>query len=188
MEEERYVLMKNRKGFTLAELLIVVAIIAVLVAISIPIFSRQLEKARDAASVANLRSAYSEAMSYAIQYNGTLTGTSMTPEDNPNITLYGGPKYGGNVTAVIIKGIYLHSSSANDWSGTADNLPFYNMMTTQNMKGSKWIFDSENHGDTGNYDGYYRVEFYLWSGDLSGDLHGVYIIQQKYDAKGNIAA
>ncbi|WP_205508076.1 type IV pilin protein [Eubacterium pyruvativorans] len=33
----------NKKGFTLAELLIVVAIIAVLVAISIPIFTSQLE-------------------------------------------------------------------------------------------------------------------------------------------------
>ena len=35
---------KRNKGFTLAELLIVVAIIAVLVAISIPIFKNQLEK------------------------------------------------------------------------------------------------------------------------------------------------
>ena len=38
--------MKKKKGFTLAELLIVVAIIAVLVAISIPIFTSQLKKAR----------------------------------------------------------------------------------------------------------------------------------------------
>ena len=39
----------NKKGFTLAELLIVVAIIAVLVAIGIPIFTSQLEKSREAA-------------------------------------------------------------------------------------------------------------------------------------------
>ena len=48
------------KGFTLAELLIVVAIIGVLVAISIPIFSKQLEKARDATTLANLRNVYAE--------------------------------------------------------------------------------------------------------------------------------
>ena len=51
---------QNQKGFTLAELLIVVAIIAVLVAVSIPIFNKQLEKARDAATLANLRNVYSE--------------------------------------------------------------------------------------------------------------------------------
>ena len=49
---------RNRKGFTLAELLIVVAIIGVLVAISIPIFTSQLEKAREATDEANLRAAY----------------------------------------------------------------------------------------------------------------------------------
>lgn len=51
---------KNEKGFTLAELLIVVAIIGVLVAISIPIFTSQLEKAREATDMANIRSAYAE--------------------------------------------------------------------------------------------------------------------------------
>lgn len=54
-------LRKNEKGFTLAELLIVVAIIGVLVAISIPIFTSQLEKSRDAVTAANLRAAYAEA-------------------------------------------------------------------------------------------------------------------------------
>ncbi len=48
----------NKKGFTLAELLIVVAIIAVLVAIAIPVFTAQLEKSREATDVANIRSAY----------------------------------------------------------------------------------------------------------------------------------
>ena len=58
--------MKKSKGFTLAELLIVVAIIAVLVAIAIPIFGTQLEKAREAVDAANIRSAYAEVMTSAI--------------------------------------------------------------------------------------------------------------------------
>ena len=54
---------KNNKGFTLAELLIVVAIIAVLVAISIPIFTSQLRKARVAVNQDNARAG--EAAAYA---------------------------------------------------------------------------------------------------------------------------
>ena len=58
---------KNEKGFTLAELLIVVAIIGVLVAISIPIFTSQLEKAREATDLANIRAAYAEASVKALE-------------------------------------------------------------------------------------------------------------------------
>lgn len=50
----------NRKGFTLAELLIVVAIIAVLVAIAIPVFTTQKYKAELAVDQANIRSYYAE--------------------------------------------------------------------------------------------------------------------------------
>ena len=69
MKESNYQIMKKQywnKGFTLAELLIVVAIIGVLVAISIPIFSGQLEKAREATDAANIRSQYAEVMADAI--------------------------------------------------------------------------------------------------------------------------
>lgn len=62
----------NKKGFTLAELLVVVAIIAVLVAIAIPIFTSQLEKAREATDVANIRAAYAEVVSNELT-NGTAT-------------------------------------------------------------------------------------------------------------------
>ena len=44
---------KSKKGFTLAELLIVVAIIAVLTAIAVPLFVTSLQKAQKAAFEAN---------------------------------------------------------------------------------------------------------------------------------------
>ena len=67
--------MNEKKGFTLAELLIVVAIIAVLVAVAIPVFTAQLDKARAATELANARSTYAEAVS---QYLTDDTKTSLT--------------------------------------------------------------------------------------------------------------
>ena len=63
---------KKRKGFTLAELLIVVAIIAVLVAIGIPIFTSQLEKSRETADAANIRAQYAQVMAEAITVDGNV--------------------------------------------------------------------------------------------------------------------
>lgn len=68
---------KNTKGFTLMEMLIVVAIIAILVAIAIPTFTAQLEKAREATDIANIRSAYAEAMvTYLDSDNATFPVTA----------------------------------------------------------------------------------------------------------------
>ena len=66
----------NNKGFTLAELLIVVAIIAVLVASAIPVFTSQLEKSREATDIANVRSAYAEVVT-----------AHLTGESTSNITV-----------------------------------------------------------------------------------------------------
>ena len=61
----------NKKGFTLAELLIVVAIIAVLVAVSIPVFTSQLAKAKESADEANVRSYYAECVVDVLSQNET---------------------------------------------------------------------------------------------------------------------
>ena len=75
---------KSKNGFTLSELLIVVAIIAVLVAISIPVFTAQLKKARLAVDEANIREAYS-LMQYAkITEDITVDGVTKSLSDIAN--------------------------------------------------------------------------------------------------------
>lgn len=67
----------RKKGFTLAELLIVVAIIAVLVAVAIPVFTAQLNKAKYATDEANARSIYAELTADYLA-NGSQTYTVST--------------------------------------------------------------------------------------------------------------
>ena len=74
MKERMMKKLKGKKGFTLGELLIVVGIISVLVAISIPIFASQLEKAREATDAANIRSQYAQVMTDAIDTTATING------------------------------------------------------------------------------------------------------------------
>ena len=67
--------------FKLAELLEAVAIIGVLVAISIPIFTSQLEKAREATDEANLRSLYAECSAAALTGVADNTDVEVTKKD-----------------------------------------------------------------------------------------------------------
>jgi len=50
----------NRKGFTTTELVIVIAVIAILAAVLIPTFSNLIEKANNSADLQEARNAYSE--------------------------------------------------------------------------------------------------------------------------------
>ncbi len=67
---------RNKKGFTLAELLIVVAIIAVLVAIAIPVFNGATNRAEVAKDIANVRAYVAEQIATqmtADAFAGTVT-------------------------------------------------------------------------------------------------------------------
>ena len=54
----------TKRGFTLAELLIIIAIIAVLIAIAIPIFKKQLEKSRETVDIHTMRTVASAAQEF----------------------------------------------------------------------------------------------------------------------------
>jgi len=70
---------KSRKGFTLIELVVVIAILGILAAILIPVISGFIQRANEAADLANARMLYSTgAMVFtdpALNYG---TGTSVT--------------------------------------------------------------------------------------------------------------
>lgn len=94
----------NKKGFTLAELLVVVGIIAILVAIAIPTFSAATNKAEYAVEQANARSAYAEGKIYYMTsgkgltdfdqpvYDGVTYTVSSTDGENFTVTLSGNNK------------------------------------------------------------------------------------------------
>jgi len=97
---------RNKKGFTLMEMLIVVAIIAILVAVSVPVFTSQLNNAKEQTDAANVRAAkavaaatYLTASSPAAYYiYDAETGTLLTTGTD-KATGYG--KSSGNTDKVI---------------------------------------------------------------------------------------
>ena len=86
----------------------------VLVAVSIPIFTSQLEKARDAVSVSNMRAAYAEAQTLVLTatQNGEAAG-------NATATMAD-----GKVTEVVVNNVAIKSLKADIWSNLAGELPF----------------------------------------------------------------
>jgi prepilin-type cleavage/methylation N-terminal domain protein len=107
------ILMKqNKNGFTLMEMLIVIAIIAVLIAVAIPVFASQLEKTREATDLANVRSAYAQVSTEALLGDSEATVTVNLKQKQADWQ---------SVDPVNIGGI-VHSKSQGDtenWIGVA---------------------------------------------------------------------
>lgn len=134
----------NRKGFTLAELLIVVAIIAVLVAVAIPIFGSQLEKSREAADLANVRAAYAK----------VLTEANMGIYNEPVTVKLKQKQYGWQSADVITIGGISHSVKDGDtenWIG----IPGANgecQISFDQKKGTKFVWSGDGTSASNSYD------------------------------------
>lgn len=108
----------DKKGFTLAELLVVVAIIAILVAIAIPMFSAAQDKAQAAVYTANCRSAYAEAM---VAY---ISGTDAEKAalDKSTITYDDGATYTVSISGKTLT-VTCDKDNTITFSGSLDSKP-----------------------------------------------------------------
>lgn len=135
---------KSREGFTLAELLIVVAIIAVLVAVAIPVFGSQLEKSREAADLANVRAAYAE----------VLTEANMGIYNEPVTVKLKQKQYDWQSADVITIGGISHSVKDGDtenWIG----IPGANgecQISFDQKKGTKFVWSGDGTSASNSYD------------------------------------
>ena len=97
--------MKSKKGFSLVELMIVVVIMAILVAVAVPIYNSVTGNARQKTCVDNQRQIMST-VGNALMMAGVTTGV----EDQ-----YFTVEYDANGKGVMNKGTYAITNSGADW-------------------------------------------------------------------------
>lgn len=99
----------NKKGFTLMEMLIVVAIIAILIAIAIPTFTGAMNKANAATDLANIRSGYAQAQIRAMT-EGLSDNTKLTLKKDGSVDT-------GDTNKYVCKGSSTDADGLDDFAG-----------------------------------------------------------------------
>ena len=132
----------NKRGFTLAELLIVVAIIAVLVAISIPIFTTQLEKSREATDAANIRSAYATVQASALMQD---TQDELTKISTADITY----TTSGTEGSLVYKASVTMKQKNDKWQSGAQDIGGVSIAAdTTGTTTKAWVTYTQSTGKT----------------------------------------
>ena len=91
----------NKKGFTLAELLIVIAILGILVAVSIPVFVGKLDEAREKTDAANERAAKAAAVTAFLNDELAADTPKYYDAETGKLEANKGTAYGQNKEGVI---------------------------------------------------------------------------------------
>ena len=138
--------MTKERGFTLIELMIVVAIIGILAAIAIPKFAQLMRKSTEGATKGNLGALRSSLSIYygdnGGQFPGTLSGLAAPNQYMPDIPIAREPSYHPD-SSVEVDGLFSPASDVGGWAydnGTPD-VPVGTVLvacTHTDTKGSTW--------------------------------------------------
>jgi type IV pilus assembly protein PilA len=136
---------RGSRGFSLIELLIVVAVILVLAAIAIPNFIRSKMRANEAAAVANMRNIGTAETSYAITY-GTGYSTDLAKLGGTGLTV--DANAAGLIDAVLASGtksgyVFTYSVVSTDPSGNVMAFSVLGDPTTVGTTGDRHFYTDQ---------------------------------------------
>ena len=107
--------LRDERGFTLVELLVVMVIIGLLAAIAVPSFFLQRDKARDADAKVGVRTAQTAISTYATDHEGEYTGATVADLRTIDATLNDAVLTIDSATASSYS-LTVTSESGNDFS------------------------------------------------------------------------
>ena len=134
----------KRKGFTLIELMIVVAIIGILAAIAIPKFAQMLEKSREGATKGNLAAIRSAVTIYYSEKEGTFPGDLSTAFTSYLYTIPPAKATPLGNSTVVVMATTIPSAAGTGWCYITDptSMPFQGYVfvnsTATDTKGSSF--------------------------------------------------